>query len=140
MLSPAEAATPKAVAKLLIVDDAPDNRALLTRCFERRGHRCVEAEDGSEALDLISRESFDLVLLDIVMPGQDGLQVLAGIRKLHTARDLPVIMVTSKCDTADKAVAMKFGASDYVTKPIDLVHLRARVQAEIAGRRAPPAS
>jgi two-component system cell cycle response regulator len=122
-------------ARLLIVDDAADNRALLSRCFERRGHRCVEAQDGGEALELISRESFDLVLLDVVMPGTDGLTVLAGIRKLHSAIDLPVIMVTSKCDAADRATAMKSGANDYITKPVDLTQLRARVQCEIAARQ-----
>ena len=80
-------------ARLLIVDDIGDNRSILTRRFERRGFEVVEADSGFTAIELISRESFDLVLLDVMMPGIDGIETLKRIRGQQAA--LPVIMVTA---------------------------------------------
>jgi len=79
---------------VLVVDDVEDNRDLLVRRLERKGYVTAEAEDGFQALDLIATEEFDLVLLDIMMPGLDGLEVLKQIRSDYSADALPVIMVT----------------------------------------------
>ena len=82
--------------KLLIVDDVADNREILTRRFVRRGFEIVEASCGEEALELIRQQTFDLVLLDVMMPGMDGGEVLSRIRDEYPAALLPVIMVTAK--------------------------------------------
>src|SRR5665647_364118 len=105
--------------RLLIVDDVHENREILRRRFERQGFSTTEAAGGIEALDLIERETFDLVLLDMMMPDVDGLQVLARIRAKYSQGVLPVIMVTAKSQSEDIVEALNCGANDYITKPVD---------------------
>jgi diguanylate cyclase (GGDEF)-like protein len=123
-------------ARLLIVDDIRDNRVLLRRRFERRGFEIVEAESGLAALELIDSESFDLVLLDIMMPGIDGIETLKRIRQHRSASALPVIMVTGKTASENMVEALQLGANDYVTKPVDFAVALARVEAQISRKRA----
>src|SRR6202167_5475368 len=87
--------------RLLIVDDIAGNRAVLARRLGRQGFLIVEAESGERALDLIGGSHFDLILLDVMMPGLDGVEVLKRIREQHTPMQLPVIMVTPKADGSD---------------------------------------
>jgi diguanylate cyclase (GGDEF)-like protein len=122
--------------RLLIVDDVNDNRTLLTRRFERRGFEVVEADSGFAALELIDREPFDLVLLDVMMPGIDGIETLRRIRKQKSASALPVIMVTAKTGTNHIVDALELGANDYVTKPVDFAVAFARVNTQIGRKRA----
>jgi diguanylate cyclase (GGDEF)-like protein len=122
--------------KLLIVDDIADNRTVLSRRFLRQGYAVVEADGGGAALDLIGRESFDAVLLDIVMPDLDGIEVLKRIRSLHTPSGLPVIMVTALTESADVVQALELGANDYVTKPVNFPVALARVSAQITRKHA----
>ncbi len=96
----------------------------------------VEAESGLAALDLIAGESFDLVLLDVMMPGIDGIETLKRIRSERSASVLPVIMVTAKSESENIVDALELGANDYVTKPVDFVVALARVNAQIARKRA----
>src|SRR5215467_8508814 len=84
--------------RLLIVDDISDNRSILMRRFERRGFDVTEAESGLVAVELIEKSSFDLVLLDVMMPGIDGIETLKRIRSLKSPSALPVIMVTAKSE------------------------------------------
>jgi diguanylate cyclase (GGDEF)-like protein len=128
-----EDATP---ARLLVVDDQPDNRNVLNRFFSRRGFEIVEAADGATALRLIATQSFDAVLLDIVMPGMNGFEVLKAIRLSHSPSNLPVIMVTAKVDTEDVVEALQLGANDYVTKPINFSIANARLQNQLARKQA----
>jgi diguanylate cyclase (GGDEF)-like protein len=123
-------------ARLLIVDDIGDNRSILTRRFERRGFEVVEADSGFTAIELISRESFDLVLLDVMMPGIDGIETLKRIRSLQSASALPVIMVTAKSESSNIVDALELGANDYVTKPVDFAVALARVNTQISRKRA----
>jgi diguanylate cyclase (GGDEF)-like protein len=123
-------------SRLLIVDDVRDNRVILRRRFERRGFDVVEAETGLAALDLIDKESFDLVLLDIMMPGIDGIETLKRIRGQKSASVLPVIMVTGKTASENMVEALQLGANDYVTKPVDFAVALARVEAQIMRKRA----
>jgi diguanylate cyclase (GGDEF)-like protein len=122
--------------RLLIVDDVRDNRVILRRRFERRGFDVVEAESGLAALEFIAKESFDLVLLDIMMPGIDGIETLKRIRAQKSASALPVIMVTGKTASENMVEALQLGANDYVTKPVDFAVALARVEAQISRKRA----
>ena len=122
--------------RLLIVDDLAGNRDALTRRFRRRGFEIVEADSGPEALRLVDEQTFDCVLLDVMMPGMDGTEVLQRIRQKFSPSLLPVVMVTAKSQPEDIADALKFGANDYVTKPVDFVVALARVNSQIGRRRA----
>lgn len=122
--------------KMLVVDDVADNREILRRRFERRGYEVTEAESGVEALDLISNNAFDIVLLDVVMPGMDGLAVLRTIRVTRSQAMLPVIMVTARTEVLDIVSALQMGANDYITKPVEFSIALARVEAHVARRRA----
>jgi diguanylate cyclase (GGDEF)-like protein len=122
--------------RLLIVDDISDNRTVLTRWFQRRGFDVVEAESGLAAIELLTGEPFDLVLLDVMMPGIDGFETLKRIRQERSASALPVIMVTSKSESENIVDALELGANDYVTKPVDFAVALARVNAQIGRKRA----
>ncbi len=124
---------------LLVVDDNEMNRDLLSRRLRKKGHRVEVAEGGRTALEMIDGDEFDLVLLDIMMPGMDGFEVLTRIREDRDASDLPVIMATAKTESEDVVAALKIGANDYVTKPFDFPVVLARVNTQIAlkkGREA----
>jgi diguanylate cyclase (GGDEF)-like protein len=122
--------------RLLIVDDVSDNRAVLTRRFLRRGFDVVEADCGARALELVRLQEFDVVLLDVMMPGMDGNEVLRQIREDFPASLLPVIMVTAKSQSEDVVGSLKLDANDYVTKPVDFAVALARVNNQIGRRRA----
>jgi diguanylate cyclase (GGDEF)-like protein len=122
--------------RILIVDDISDNRAILTRRFQRRGFDVVEADNGLTAIELIDKEPFDLVLLDVMMPGIDGIETLKRIRNQRSASALPVIMVTAKSESGNIVDALELGANDYVTKPVDFAVALARVNTQIGRRRA----
>jgi class 3 adenylate cyclase len=120
---------------ILIVDDNPVNRLLLGRGVEQQGHAVVFAGHGGEALELLRRRDFDLMLLDVVMPELDGYQVLAELKVDPHLRDLPVIM-TSALDELDSVVrCIEMGAEDYLTKPINPVLLQARINASLEKKR-----
>jgi DNA-binding response OmpR family regulator len=123
---------------LLVVDDEEMNRDVLSRRLERKGYQVVVAEGGREALDAVAAGSIDLVLLDIMMPGVDGLEVLQTLRRRHTQAELPVIMATAKGESEDVVRALELGANDYVVKPLDFPVVLARVQAQLRSRAAAP--
>jgi adenylate cyclase len=120
---------------ILVVDDNRVNSLLLSRGLEQQGHAVVFAEHGREALDLLRREEFDLMLLDVLMPELDGYQVLAELNLDPHLRDIPVIM-TSSLDELDSVVkCVEMGAEDYLTKPINPVLLNARITASLEKKR-----
>jgi diguanylate cyclase (GGDEF)-like protein len=127
---------PSKQGRLLVVDDIADNRTILNRLFSRRGFEVVEAGDGAAALALIAEQQFDAVLLDIVMPGMNGLEALKQIRVTHSPSALPVIMITAKVESEDVVEALGLGANDYITKPIDFAITSARVQSQLARLKA----
>ena len=122
--------------RLLIVDDIRENREILRRRFERHGFHTTEANGGVEALAFLESEAFDLVLLDIMMPDVSGLEVLASIRAKHAPGMLPVIMVTAKSQSEDVVQALRCGANDYITKPVDFSIALARVITQLDRKRA----
>jgi len=126
-----------AAVRVLVVDDVEANRDVLSRRLSRRGYVPIPAEDGQTALDLIAVEPpFDLVLLDVMMPGMSGLEVLERVRRTHSAARLPIIMATAKDQSEDVVRALNLGANDYVTKPLDFAVLMARVQTQLLVKRS----
>ena len=121
---------------LLLVDDNEVNRDLLSRRLQRHGYDVVTAVDGPHALELAEARDFALVLLDIEMPRVSGLDVLRVIRQRRSASELPIIMVTARQESADIVEALNSGANDYVTKPVDMPVALARIQAQLARKRA----
>ena len=126
---------PQVAPRLLIVDDIEDNRIVLARRFQRRGFEIVEAENGETALEAIEAGAFDTVLLDVMMPGMGGLEMLRRLRLRFSADELPVIMVTANAMSEDVAGALAIGANDYVTKPVDFAVALARVNNQVERRR-----
>lgn len=112
---------------LLVVDDNRLNREMLSRRLQRKGYKVTEASDGYQALELIDKEKFDLGLFDIMMPGISGIEALINVRKKYSPAELPIIMATAKTQSEDIVEALRAGANDYVTKPIDFPVLLARV-------------
>jgi diguanylate cyclase (GGDEF)-like protein len=123
---------------LLVVDDDAMNRDALSRRLTRTGYTVLTAENGADALALISQNRIDAVLLDVMMPGMSGIETLRSLRQSRSVSDLPVIMVTAKDGSDDVVEALDLGANDYVTKPIDYAVALARIRAQVTARRADP--
>ncbi len=121
-------------ARVLVVDDEPIVRDVLTRYLSKGGFRVDSAEDGESALARFAAEPPDLVLLDLMLPGVDGVQVLTRIRADH---DTPVIMLTARGEETDRVVGLEIGADDYIAKPFSPREVVARVRAVL--RRSPAA-
>ncbi len=117
--------------RLLVVDDNEMNRDMLSRRLKREGYQVDVAEDGTQTLDLIHTNAFDLILLDVEMPGLSGFEVLQRIRQNHSLAELPVIMATARDSSSDIIAGFKLGANDYVTKPIDFPVLLVRLQTQL---------
>ncbi len=113
------------MATVLVVDDEPIVREVVVRYLEREGHRTLEAGDGDAARGMIERADPDLVVLDVMLPGADGLELCRWIRGRS---ELPVIMLTARGEEADRIVGLELGADDYVTKPFSPRELAARVR------------
>ena len=109
------------IARVLAVDDDPMILELLTAVLTPRGYEVVTAQNGGDALLLLEASAVDVVLLDVGMPGVDGMSALRRIREVHPA--LPVIMLTGNVDAAVGRASLQGGAFDYVTKPVDFDHL-----------------
>jgi two-component system, cell cycle response regulator len=124
-----------APASILVVDDDPMNRMLLTRDLEREGHRVATAQDGVRALQALGAEPFDIVLLDVLMPELDGYDTLAQIERDEKLRHVPVIMVSALEDIGSVVRCIEMGAADYLPKPFDPVLLRARINGCLTKKR-----
>ncbi len=127
---PAGQSTP-ATATILVVDDNRMNRDMLSRRLERHGHITMVAEGGRQALELINGQMFDLILLDIMMPEMSGIEVLVELRKTRSVAELPVIMATARTSSHDIVEAFAKGANDYVTKPLDMPVVLARIATQL---------
>jgi sigma-B regulation protein RsbU (phosphoserine phosphatase) len=120
---------------LLLVEDNPVTRDLLAQLLQEQGHAVVVCGDGRKALELAAAGSFDLVLLDVGVPGADGFEVLRCLRRTHPSTALPVVMATALGQSEMIVHALEMGANDYVTKPYDLPVLLARVQSQLSVKR-----
>src|SRR5882724_89470 len=117
--------------QVLVVDDEPMLRNLLSRLLRMEGYAVIEAEDGQTALELIDSRQPDLVLLDVMLPARDGLDVLGDLRRTS---QVPVILVSALGEEADRVLGLKMGADDYVVKPFSAAELSARIESVL--RRA----
>ena len=122
--------------RILVVEDESDLRELLRYNLGREGYEVVEAGTGSAALSELRRRPADLVLLDLMLPDRDGLEVCKVIRADRTLAGIPVIMVTAKSDETDVVLGLGLGADDYVTKPFRVKELLARIRLRLRGRGA----
>ncbi|MBF0441009.1 MAG: response regulator [Oligoflexales bacterium] len=120
--------------KLLVVDDDNTNLEMLSIFLMKHDFAVFKAKGGVDALRLVKTTRPDLVLLDIMMPDMDGYKVLEEIRKQHTKKALPVIMVSAMMEYEDERKAMKKGANDYIIKPIDFRSLIPRIESQLAFR------
>ncbi len=120
-----------AAPKVLVVDDQPINVQLLKRKLEREGMAVATAHSGREALDLVAADKPDLILLDVMMPDMDGLEVCQHLQADDDTRSIPVIFITARTTKEGKIEGLGMGAVDYITKPIDLDETLARVQTQL---------
>ncbi|WP_263376931.1 putative bifunctional diguanylate cyclase/phosphodiesterase [Granulicella aggregans] len=122
----------ESATKVLIVDDEDSNVDMLSRRLSRCGYEVISADNGEQALRMLKDSRVDLVLLDQMMPGMTGTEVLRKIRMTKSAQQLPVIMVTAVSDSSAIALALDLGANDYVTKPLDFQIALARIRTQLA--------
>ena len=123
------------MATVLVVDDEPIVREVVVRYLARAGHETLEAADGDSARSVIERSDPDLVVLDLMLPGTDGLELCRWIR---SSSELPVIMLTARGEEADRIVGLELGADDYMTKPFSPRELTARVRSVLRRSTPPP--
>ncbi len=126
------------MAKILVAEDEKQIADMISFKLANGGHRVVHAVDGEQAITLAARELPELILLDVMMPGLNGFEVLRRLKADSTLRSVPVIMVTAKGHERDVLSGLRGGAVDYIVKPFSLKELSARV--ELALRREPPAT
>jgi DNA-binding response OmpR family regulator len=117
------------MARALVVEDDSDIATLITHYLERDGWRCDVARDGVQALTRLGAETYGLVVLDLQLPGRDGLSVLTQIRATPKLRRLPVVIVTARGEETDRIVGLEIGADDYIVKPFSPKEFAARVKA-----------
>jgi CheY-like chemotaxis protein len=123
-------------AHILVVDDVEENRGVLQRRLNREGHSVVCAANGHEALAEVGKASFDMVLLDVMMPDMDGYETLQHLKSSPATHDIPVIMISALDDIASIVRCIEQGAEDYLPKPFDPVLLRARISASLEKKDA----
>ena len=120
---------------VLVVDDEPRIRTMLRRYLTGEGFKVSDAEDGAAMRELLERETIDLVLLDLMMPGEDGLSLVRSVRQRS---EIPILMMSGKGDLIDRVVGLETGADDYITKPFELREILARIRT-VMRRARPPA-
>jgi len=135
LLDPSELDQLKGPDRILVVDDNEANRGLLARRLRNKGYVVETVESGKRALAMVEQEHFDLLLLDVMMPEISGFDVLKTLRESRSVSDLPIIMATALDASEDIVKALKLGANDYVTKPLDFAVVLARVGTQLALKR-----
>ncbi len=123
-----------AKGRILIVDDDPHAVEILTRMLEREGYACVSAAGGPAALHIVREQPVDVILLDVMMPEMDGLQVCEHLREDSDLRQIPVILLTAKDDMETRSQGMALGVSEYLTKPVNKRELFVRIGAQLHSR------
>lgn len=117
------------IQKVLVVDDSKTELMYLTDLLKKQGFQVRTAENAQEAIQHLAEEKPDLILMDVVMPGQNGFQLTRSIARDTKYADVPIIMCTSKNQETDKVWGMRQGARGYITKPVDAAELQAKIAA-----------
>jgi DNA-binding response OmpR family regulator len=120
--------------RILIVDDDPNTLEILRRWLNREGYATVSADNGPACLQALTKEAFDVIVLDVMMPGMDGLQVCERLRESDAWRGIPVVLLTAKDDLETRSRGMMLGVSEYLTKPVNKLELFARLRAQLHSR------
>jgi DNA-binding response OmpR family regulator len=121
-------------ARILIVDDDPNTLEILRRWLNREGYTTVSADSGPACLEVLGKQPVDVIVLDVMMPGMDGLQVCEHLRENSAWRSIPVMLLTAKDDIETRSRGMLLGVSEYLTKPVNKLELFARLQAQLHSR------
>ena len=125
------------MAKVLVVDDEKMIVKGIRFSLEQDGMQVDCAYDGGEALDMAKKTEYDVILLDVMLPVMDGLQVCSKIREFS---NMPIIMLTARGEDADKILGLEYGADDYITKPFNILEVKARMRAIMRRNAAPDSS
>jgi two-component system alkaline phosphatase synthesis response regulator PhoP len=124
--------------KIAIIEDEPDISELLAYNLEKEGYTVVRSFDGGEGLKLIRQERPDLILLDLMLPTMDGLEICQALKRDDPTKEIPIIMITAKSEESDVVVGLQLGADDYITKPFSPKVVLARVKAALRrGKNGP---
>jgi len=115
------------IKKIMVVDDSPTERHFLTEILAKQGYQVVTVESGEDAVVKSKTDMPDLILMDVIMPGQNGFQATRAITKDDATKHIPVVMLTSKNQETDKVWGMRQGARDYLTKPVEPADLLAKI-------------
>jgi len=129
----------KHAARVLVVEDEPNIRELVCLHLGLEGYTCEGLADGHLALERAEQERFDLLVLDVMIPGLDGLSVCRAVRSGRANRDVPILILTARTEESDKVLGLESGADDYLTKPFGVRELVARVRALLRRPRRTPA-
>lgn len=129
-----------AKTQILIIEDEEDIRELVRYNLERENFAVIEAESGEAGLKSVAQKKPDLILLDLMLPGKDGLQICRELKRSEATRDIPVVMMTAKGEESDIVTGLELGAEDYVVKPFSPKVMVARVKAVLRRKVAVPAS
>jgi len=125
---------------VLVVEDEPNIRELVCLHLGLEGYACESAADGKSALARVEAEPFDLLVLDVMLPGLDGVSLCRAVRRGSANRDVPILMLTARSEEADKVIGLESGADDYLTKPFGVRELVARTRALLRRPRKPVAA
>lgn len=123
-------------ARILLVEDEPSQRAVLSYNLMREGYLVSEASDGEEAMMLVEEEEYDLVLLDWMLPALSGIEICRRMKRHRRTKDVPVIMLSARAEDVDKVRGLDTGADDYIAKPYSLPELLARIRSHLRRFRA----
>jgi DNA-binding response OmpR family regulator len=124
-------------SRVLIVEDEPDIRSLLTFHLEREGYQVLKCSTGTEALSQVRMSPPDLLLLDLMLPGMDGLEICRRLRQEPATASLPIVMLTAKREEVDRVLGLELGADDYIVKPFSPKEVVARIRAVLRRSRPP---